>query len=341
MAAYRQIILHVGLSKTGSTSIQANCFRHRGTLHALGFHYPRFELAGQVFANHGIPLALAFSDNPSRYAMGLRRLFGDGVGAAAAHCRQAFEALLAAGGDTLLLSSERTAGFCEQDMVTLREVLRRHTGRLRVLVYVRSPFELLESILQERAKAGAVVDPLAVPGRAKTRYQNLQRVFSSCLETASFHGARMAAGGLVGDFLARCGVSEQDKAALEFTVDNRRISMEAFELMDAVNRRYPGNRRGEHGVPRRPGDLRMLEALPGEPFGFPWAAQPAVFEAVLAEYRWFESELGLQFPPPPAGSGAPGWTRETLEAVNSILPDIENPSLREFLTGYLRDRAAS
>lgn len=333
--AYQQIILHVGLSKTGSTSIQANCSRHASVLESVGIRYPKFEFEDCAFPNHAIPVALAFSDNPSQYAMGIRRLLGERVNAATIYCKETFQAMLEAAGDTLVLSSERIAGFKEADLANIRKLLSSHAGRLHVVVYVRSPFELLESTLQERAKAGAVVEPLAIPGRAKARYQNLHRVFSSALEVVNFHEARVAPGGLVGDFLSRCGLSPTWQADLDFSVDNQRISMEAYLLMDAVNRKFLKGREGEHGVARQQGDLQLLESLPGEKFRFAWEAEPVVFQAALEEYRWFESELGLSFPAPPESAGSDLWGSDSREALGSILADIDSAPLREFLTAYL------
>ena len=44
---YETIILHVGLNKTGSTSIQNNCLRYRERLLQHGVDYPEFKWAGK------------------------------------------------------------------------------------------------------------------------------------------------------------------------------------------------------------------------------------------------------------------------------------------------------
>jgi hypothetical protein len=58
---YRQIVLHAGLCKTGSTSIQANCRRHRRFLHAHGLVYPQFSFGDRPFIMHSIPLTAAIT----------------------------------------------------------------------------------------------------------------------------------------------------------------------------------------------------------------------------------------------------------------------------------------
>ena len=335
---FSRIIVHAGLSKTGSTSIQASCERHRELLRSHGVIYPGFQFGGKDFENHSLPLTLAVSERPGRYALGLRQRFGEEVAEAIAACRGQFREILDEGGDTLVLSSERIAGFEPDDLAALAALLEPRSERVSLLLYLRSPFELLESILQERAKAGAVVDPIAVVGRSRRRVQNVTECFGDHVQLVNYHKARLEpGGGLVADFLRYCGIPSVALEGLSFGRQNTRMSLEGFQLMDAVNRRFPRRDESEHGVQRAAGDLRALQSLPGHKFSFPWEPGSEIYAACLEEYEWFRDELGQDFPSPPQSSSALLWQEESREALPAMLASVESLPIRNFLEEHLRD----
>lgn len=332
MTRYRQIVVHAGLSKTGSTSIQANCRQQRELLGRYGVAYPAFSFEGHAFDNHSTALVTAISDSPGKYGLGLRRQFGDEAVLVAKHCRAQLDELLSnPHSDTLLLSSERIAGLDDNDMRALRALLEPHTETLRLVVYIRSPQSALESILQERVKAGAVVEPADIVGRVRRRYEALQRCFADVLEPINYHEAVVCPGGIVGSLLALLGVPRQEIEPIEFHNLNARISLEAFILMDAVNRRYP--RRGEsgHGVRRQPGDLNPLLGLPGQAFQIPGFVGSAAHGAALEEAQWLESQLGFDFPVEARAGLKLPWPEQTLAPLEGLVRQIDNEEIRRLL----------
>ncbi|MEM1153875.1 MAG: hypothetical protein AAGI44_07015 [Pseudomonadota bacterium] len=335
--SFKRIILHAGLSKTGTTSVQANCDRYRELLAKYGANYPRFSFRGRAFENHSIPLTLSVSRRPGRYALGLRKQYGDDLDELIATCDAQLQAVLDAGGDTLILSSERIAGYAEEDLGILRDRVQPVAERFSVLLYLRSPFELLESILQERAKAGSVVDPLEIAGRSKRRYLLMQAAFGASLQVVNYHRAQQEAGGLVAGFFRYCGLPSTALEGIDFGLANRRMSWEAYLLMDAVNRAYPHREQSRHGVERSPGDLRVLGQLPGQRFAFPWEQASPTYQACLAEYEWFQHELGQEFPSPPQLGPSPLWQDNTRAALPTALGAISSLPIRNFLLDYLRD----
>ncbi len=333
---YREIILHAGMSKTGSTSIQANCRRHAQVLSEHGIRYPRFKFGMQTFSNHSVPLAVMVSANPGQYALGLQRRYGDRVGELVEDCRRQFQVVLDEPGDTLLLSSERVAGFSEEDLLLLRRLLGRHTERLRVWLYLRSPTDVLVGILQERAKAGASPDPGAVVGRARTRFSLMKRVFAKELEVWDFHAAARAPGGLVQDFFRRLGVSEGAIGGLDLSLENARISLEAYWLMREVNRLLPKRADGSR---RRAGDLGALECLPGQPLGLRDVAPEAVWQAARDEVAWFEQQSGFVFPDALEEKAATCWGEACLRALPACLAGLPRTEMRPVLGAFLAREA--
>lgn len=340
MTRYRQIVIHAGLSKTGSTSIQANCRRYRELLKQYGVDYPVFEFAGRAFDNHSTALVAAVSRAPGKYALGLRRQFGDDAGKVPTVCRSQLGELLSnPRHDTLLLSSERIAGLDDDDMQALRARLEPHTQKLRLIAYIRNPQSVLESIMQERVKAGAIVEPQDIVGRVRRRYEGLQRCFADVLEPINYHEAVECPGGIVGSFLSLLGVPGQDIQSMSFDNLNERISMEAFLLMDAVNRRYPRQRQQEHGVVRSHDDLGPLQALPGQAFQIPDFVGSDAHRATLEEARWLEARLGFHFGVDARAELKPLWPQETLACLEQIVMQIDNQAIRLQLAQTIMEQA--
>ncbi|MEE4146806.1 MAG: hypothetical protein V2I26_18520 [Halieaceae bacterium] len=339
MKRYRQILLHAGLSKTGSTSIQANCRRYRGFLLAHGIVYPQFSFGDRPFTMHSIPLTAAITGS-GKYGLRLHRRFPGVSDKVIAACRAQLHTVLAAGrGEDLLLSTELVADYDDGDMQALKALLLEHGDRVRVLAYIRSPQSVLESMLQERVKAAAKVDPLALVGRVRHKLENLQRNFTDSLEVINFHEAQSHPLGLVGSFLTRLGLLEEDLSELTFSSGNERISMEAFQLMSAINQRFPWG--GEQaGFQRKPHDMDGLMRLPGQPFQLQGFAGSDVYKACMEEAAWLESRLGFRFPETTRASPGPLWQDDTLLALHSTISAILQPQLRRYCAEYLESQAA-
>ena len=336
MTGFSQIILHAGLSKTGTTSIQDNCSTHREFLRERGVHYPLFRFGKHCFRNHSIPLTVAVCAAPGQYGLGLRRRFGDDVPQMKAACRAQFDALLRdAPGETLVLSTELLESWCDEDLQALRQRLLQGTDSLRVIAYIRSPQSALESTLQERAKAGAMPAPADIVGRVRDKYLRLERNFEWALECVDFHRAQEAPGGLVGSFFSLAGIRPAETSGLDYRVSNRRLSVEAFRLLSAVNRQFPRREQHRHGVTRFAGDLDLLAELPGQPFSLRDYPDPDLRAQVLEETLWLEQQLGYSFPQEPTAPPAILWREETVRALEPLLQRIDDQQIRTCIADFL------
>jgi len=337
---YRQVIVHAGFSKTGTSSIQDACETHRGVLRAHGIAYPRFEFGEHVFTTHSIPLVAAVARHPARYGVVLSPRFAPEPGAVIAHCRaQLARVLQAPQGETLLLSTELIENFDAPDMAALRALLTPHTQRLRVVAFIRSPESGLSSLLQERIKMGGLPDPWALVGRIRQKYENLCGHFADELEVVDFHAASQHRLGLVGAFLLLAGLPEPALAALPFETHNERLSMEAYALMRAINERYPPRDQAAHGVSRRPRDLDVLSQLPGPSFEVPDFAASGLQQACREEAQWLEARLGWRFPRVPSIAPQPLWQDDTLAVLENTLRLLPDPAVVRCAAQYLQVQA--
>jgi hypothetical protein len=60
----KKIFVHIGVHKTGSTSIQQMLGRNREILIKHGFLYPVFKARSANIFNHSVPFVSMFKKNP-------------------------------------------------------------------------------------------------------------------------------------------------------------------------------------------------------------------------------------------------------------------------------------
>ncbi len=337
---YKEIVLHAGPGKTGSTSIQKNCHLHRELLAAHGIVYPGFDLNGRHLINHSDAITTAICDPPTKYGAGWRQNTEDDPQAAREQLRAQWVPLLREPrGETLVLSGENVAEYSDRDMQALKGELIPHCDRLRVMAFIRSPQSSLESILQQRVKGGAAIRPESIIGVVRKRYESLQRNFPAELEAYNFHEAVNHPRGLVGFFMLQCGLAPEELPAGDFSSSNERISLEAFGIMLAINERYPRRQMAVHGVKRRFRDLNPLKELPGQGFQLGGVTNARVQRALRREARWLEKRLGFEFPPLPARKRPDLWQDETLEALEDTVNRLREPELRAVAAEHLQQEA--
>jgi hypothetical protein len=193
-------------------------------------------------------------------------------------------------------------------------------------------------MLQERVKAGASVDPMALVGRIRRSCMNLRRNFAESLELINYHEAQSHPRGLVGSFLSRLGLLDADMRELEFSTSNERISMEAFQLMSAINQHFPWGH-DQATAQRRMHDLDSLIRLPGQPFQLEGFADSDVYAACMEEAAWLESRLGFSFPESSRPSPGPPWQEDTLLALHATISAIPQQQVRQYCGEYLQSEA--
>lgn len=340
MANYRRIVLHAGLSKTGSTTLQAVCDELRPQLAGRGIHYPRFAFDGTAFPNHSIPVTAALTGSATRFGLRLWERFAGREREVVEACRRQFAAVLEEGaGDTLLLSSEIAEGYGPQVAAELYGRLRAAADEVQVVAYVRDPVSALASLLQERARAGSTMVPEGLVGRTREKCERLEKHFGDALTLLSYHEAGNHPAGLVGAWFEWLGLDGAALAATAHPPRNTRLSAEAYRLIAAINERHPLD---GAAVPRRAYDLDCLQALPGQRFEVPGFHGTHLEAGCREEAAWLQQHCGLYFPPQKSSPApAPLWQPDTLAALPAALAAVTSAALRRALADVLREEGES
>jgi hypothetical protein len=293
-------IVHAGMYKTGTTSIQSSLF--------YGLQSDRFRLLSlDAFCGNWL-IGSAFADD---YGVN-ERFISNGVTPrmAATVPRRSRDyldrALAAAGrrGATPILSAEIIGSLSQAAVERLRDFLVGRGWQPRVIIYARAPLDQLGSMFQQRVRAGDIASRMpaslpefidysarhgyATPLRMMDEVFGRENVSMQWFDPASFPG-----GCVVRHFCGVAGIPFRESAVMRV---NEAASLDAtrflYALVVAGHRRKPD-------LLRRLGREIRLERL-GELRGPPPCLHPGVTapyaDAIRRELGWVESRLGRAVP---------------------------------------------
>lgn len=346
------LILHIGQSKTGTSSIQRVLGARREALAKLGICYP----LSPGWANHGLlPASLVPVEELGHFHPNI----WDGMAPAArlARFRAEFERELAAlPADTrlLLFSAEQMSGLLDRPerIAALRDLLAPHVGRVQVVMYLRRQDSHYASGYTQALRVGHIGPPvlpkLGPEQRRDYDYARILGLWAEAFGEAAvrpriFEPESLKNGDVVDDFLDLCGIPLEVPKDDPDRQSNLSLTPGGMDLVRAMGeklRAAPGGLNGASPLWRRFVQAAN-EALPGRG----WKPEPAEARAFLARYaavneavrkRWFPGRARL-FTPPPEGPAvvetagpAPINTAKALEAaLTLILAETEAAMRRE------------
>jgi len=221
----RFCLLHVGMMKTGSTSIQ-HSLRHYDDGTMLYPEYGRF--------NHSALLRNVALERPRPQLMDVAREFdSDQFSSRAEAHRALFGRVLAQHDSDIVLSAEElTSSFSRRTAETLIGLLRPHFDRIRMIGYVRNPFAFMKSILPKRTKIERTTFDI------ESLYPNYRRLFWKWVEPIGrkhcelvrFSPSTLDDGDVITDFVRRIGADEQLLTRPKGRL-NESLSAEAFAVL--------------------------------------------------------------------------------------------------------------
>lgn len=280
-----RIVVHFGLPKTGSTSIQESLFRY---LNDPRFHYVSFSNP-----KTSLVIATGFKDDPARFGAHARRgTSSDELQRLRKQAVDSLEAeLQAAGGRTAILSSEAISSFHMQEIRNLCSFITKHRPAATAVAYVRRPKEYMESVFQQRVKGGVqrFRAPSLLPN-FRARFEHFDAVLGRqnvglwLFDPASFPGHCV-----VQDFCSRLGITFRPEDAVRA---NEGLSLPALSLLFAYRKFGPG-----YGVgPTVPLENSLLvtkiRALPGPRLRLHSSVVAPVIKARRKGIEWMEERLG-------------------------------------------------
>lgn len=282
-ASESRCIVHIGMHKTGSTSIQLS-------LHGLDddrFLYAR--LAGTP--NHSLPIYSAFADTPERHH--LHRANGRDRAAIQRYNDRVYRDLdrsaRAARGRTVIISGEDIGSLQKRELLKLRDHLEPRFGKLTIAGYVRPPASFLASSFQQRVKSGALdfFDLKRMYRNYRAAFEKFDLVFGrERVLLWKFAPETFTDQDVVGDFVRRFGIPLRQ--AHQSRV-NESLSAQAVIAFYIYNKF--GKRAGT-SLMRSAGGPALARLLEGPKFRLSPDCVRPVLEHNRDDIAWMEERLG-------------------------------------------------
>ena len=284
----RRCILHFGMHKTGSTSIQATFFR-------LNQNDLPWTYLNAGVPNSSEPLLNMFMEHPEAYQFNIKKgLDRDKIESNRKVFFKRFEEQIAASDKDFLLSAEGISELSEAELGRLSEWLGRFAGEVLLVGYVRPPRAYMESGFQQNVKGGQGIFNLQnLYPHYQKRFGKFEVVFGReavhywVFDTSSFPG-----GCVVRDFATRLGAKLADKQVVRV---NEGLSREALSILYCYRKCGGAYGVGPGVIRENQNVITKLSELKGHKVRF---SPDLVREVLLAnqlDVKWMEERLGKPF----------------------------------------------
>jgi len=306
------LLLHVGLHKTGSTSIQNSL---------KGYSRSGIKYLDLGPPNHSVPIRAAFTDNAHPEKEGVHARVGRTPADVAEMRRDVRERLhqqlSARGFDKFVISGEGITQLSAASLRDFKALLEQHVDSIRVFAYVRDPAGFAISDFQQRIKAGYPGYELGKPNY-RARLEKFLEVFGrDSFSARVFARDALKGGSVVTDFCELWGIPFDPKDEVRA---NESLSDAAVKLLHLFNRQGVHSK-GTASLAR--GRQRMIRAL-ARHFDGKFAPPPRIRAAAIdaEDLEWLHRELDIDFRVEvPAAPPRAAEFRQFLDAIDEATLD--------------------
>jgi len=329
----RRLILHAGLPKTATTSIQNALFAERAALQReAGLYYPGNE------ANHTNALCTAFLSDPRMHIA--NKIAGrtdlEALRVMAAGIRDGLAAEIAAArADTVLFSAEGMSNLSDAELAGFRDWAQGLAEEIQVLYIVRQPLRYTTSVMQQHLKGGEILEdmydkpPLA---NFRGRISNAIATFGrAAVSVRTFEDMVAYRDGVVGFFLDCVGVTTGPARAAAVKAqkfDNESLSHEAALILSSLNRQRPAFIDGQRAPMRTLDELGQIETIRGVKFYLPEAVRDKVIAQSEPDAVWLANNFGIDAYVDAlrseAETPAPTLSQVTIDSIALLLSNLIN-----------------
>ncbi len=267
----KKCIIHIGMHKTGSSSIQHSLYSN---------------LKDDVFtyldvgkANHSILLSMFFRDlspQSEKYAEIKNRLIKK----------------IEESNPVMIISAEAVSMFSKEKLVNLRDFLLHYFQEIRIVGYIRSPKSYMESFFQQRVKGGLASFDLdnAIYPHYRERFEKFDEVFGkNNVEFGKFDPKHLYKGNVVMDFCKRIGIDMTEDRTIRI---NESLSKEEVSVLYTFGKLGTDQNEAPGLMQKNMKLIRRIREIKKHKFKF----SPVLIKPVLEKNRddiaWMEERLG-------------------------------------------------
>ena len=282
---HRRAIVHIGMPKTGSTSIQRKL---HSSLDDPEFQYISLEATKD--SNHIFSL---FTQAPEKYHVH-QKLAHNPAQIEAFNLN--IEQLLIAqfnNGQTpnVIISAETITSLKEAELQKLKQFLQRFFNEIAIVGYIRPPRSFMESSFQQTVKGPNMAANIAqVYPNYRWKFERFDHVFGrEQVHLWKFEPKNFLQGDVVLDFCKRLGITMPSGETP--SRDNESLSKQALQLLFTYRKFYPYGT-GSAAVKENNRLIQAIKPIGDKKLRF----SPAMLRAIFADHRddiaWIEQRLG-------------------------------------------------
>jgi len=340
--AIKKVILHLGMAKAGSSSIQHALFNNAAVLEKNGFRY-----LTEWGENHLIKFKYLFSSYPVSPAS--TGNLGRPLRRRKQHCRNAIETLLnvinTSKCETLILSGEFSAElWIDSTIKNIKKFIEKYFQsndiETTIIFLARNPLTWTISFLQQRLfKDGFMNKNSDFFEFAMKQYNgiiNLEKHFSSSLILLKFEDSCLDKDGLLGCFLKEIGFRVEELKSINITKINESRCMEVMELVnyiEAVEPRHPYNNYRRVNPNRSIDDFDCIINIKGVKFDLPYQSKVELFSRFQETINLLKTSTNIDYTdyeiPSPLGQETYG--EQTINEFAEAFPKLSIPLQKHFL----------
>lgn len=285
---FMEAIIHPGMPKTGSSSIQATAV----ALKPDGWNFP-YTANGNMSGS----FALFFEEKPhEHYAYLARGMNAEQVQIEREVRFKQFKKKLKDGaekGFNALFTGERISSASRVEVKSLANIYREYGYKIRVIAYVRRPNSFMQSAFQQRIKVD--LDHLDRPQehwpKYRKRFEKLDDIFGrENVDLTVFDRETLNGGDVCLDFFSKIGLGISKDQIVRV---NESLSLPACAMLFAQRNLGEGFVKGFKRAPAKNNAfIAALSRLPGDPLKFKRSYVAPIFEEWRKDLEWMEERLG-------------------------------------------------
>ncbi|HCZ9264377.1 hypothetical protein R7040_08795 [Vibrio sp. 1069] len=276
----KKAILHIGMHKTGSSSIQDYLQENQTPTKAKDIIYADLKTA-----NHSGPLLYALLDTPEEdNELIANSKDREDILEKALFYKNRLNHCLSLDFNTIILSSEALIKLNHQELSNFKKKLLDHVDEVKVMAYVRPPVEYINSAFQQIAKTSYVEldSPLSLPNY-QSRFEKFEEVFDK-IDYYLFTKDSLINGNVVEDFCTRVGIDYIGNAN-----SNESLSPLGVKTILAIQKNKKTLNQIDDIV-----DQIALTTESDEKFSLPRSTIENLINAAKPDISWMEKKLGKE-----------------------------------------------
>ena len=334
----KRIIIHIGIHKTGSTSIQQSFSDHHHTLKQLGYYFPLFKNSYKqnTESNHGSLFTNLYDVNPFKWSNN-RRIGIDTVEKVkvlqASYLSQ-LAAVLKEEVPAIIFSAEKLSKFPLEGINKFKkdiETLTEGAVEFKIICCLREPVSYWQSLCQENIKIGVIsLDEICknTPQKPNLFQDVLTKYITAfgkdAVDVYRFEDMLVSKQGPFNYFLGRISADLQGK--YEENWSNLGYCHEAIELISYMNEKVPTMINKKVNPHRKMNEHKILSQLQGVKFSLSEEVQTKIISESQNDRRWLKANYNLEYPNPEIKPVQKEklWQESTINQLYGLMPKFNN-----------------